>query len=555
MITAVEIENFKAFGERQRIELAPITLLFGPNSGGKSSIIHALHYAREIFERHNLDADKTIAGGDHVDLGGFENFIHRAQDGDYRDCPYGRSIRLRFELDVRDVQIPEVDPLLGSGLALAYDDRTNPFVEGADWIRKTETVALDIVIERSSQHSQVFVSEIRAEINGHPLCRIVCSLDSRSVAITEINKRHPSCNWHLSEEEDFWLDSLWHDLPDQLPQPTEPLESGLWPALLPLSGQADALPNLNDGLIPHNVDMKSVDGLADPDYGVAAVFVLNQWIVGPLRLLRHWLSGLRYVGPIRALPSRTYQAPRFPDDARWASGLAAWDVLTSAPSPLIDRVNAWLGAERLDTKMSILCKEFREITPDMLDALIKLDAETIESMSDRFDNDACNLWANANDIPVQRRIFLADERSGIHCQVQDVGVGLAQLVPVVVGALDHGTTMLIVEQPELHLHPRIQAEMGDLFLSEALSDGRTKQFILETHSEHLVLRLLRRIRETGEQTVPNDLRCGPDDVGVYYIDPCKDGSTIRRLRIDKEGEFIDRWPHGFFDERAEELFS
>ncbi len=71
MITAIEIENFKGIRDRVRVELKPLTLLFGPNSAGKSSIIHALLLGYEIFERHNLDPDRTVLGGDAVDLGGF----------------------------------------------------------------------------------------------------------------------------------------------------------------------------------------------------------------------------------------------------------------------------------------------------------------------------------------------------------------------------------------------------------------------------------------------------------------------------------------------------
>ena len=59
MITAIGIENFKAVGKRQRLELKPLTLLFGPNSAGKSTVIQAIAYAREVFDRHNLDADRT----------------------------------------------------------------------------------------------------------------------------------------------------------------------------------------------------------------------------------------------------------------------------------------------------------------------------------------------------------------------------------------------------------------------------------------------------------------------------------------------------------------
>lgn len=76
MITRIAIENFKAIRDRVSLDLKPITLLLGPNSSGKSSLLHALHYAREVFEHHNLDPDRVIAGGEFIDLGGFRNFVH-----------------------------------------------------------------------------------------------------------------------------------------------------------------------------------------------------------------------------------------------------------------------------------------------------------------------------------------------------------------------------------------------------------------------------------------------------------------------------------------------
>ncbi len=74
-LTRMEIANFKGIGSRQGIELRPITLLFGPNSVGKSTILQALHYLREILERGNVDPDFTIAGG-LLDLGGFATLVH-----------------------------------------------------------------------------------------------------------------------------------------------------------------------------------------------------------------------------------------------------------------------------------------------------------------------------------------------------------------------------------------------------------------------------------------------------------------------------------------------
>src|ERR1700739_2604898 len=99
MITAIEIENFKGVAERVRVALKPITLLFGPNSGGKSTVLHAIHYAREVLIRRNLDADRTETGGAFVALGGFACFVHKH---DRR-----RRVGLRFDLDLTDTVLPE----------------------------------------------------------------------------------------------------------------------------------------------------------------------------------------------------------------------------------------------------------------------------------------------------------------------------------------------------------------------------------------------------------------------------------------------------------------
>ena len=104
----IEIENFKGIGRRQAIELRPITLLFGPNSAGKSTILHALHYLREILERGNIDPDVTIAGG-MIDLGGFETLVHNHE--------LDRAVTLKVTINLSDEQ--GVDGLpLNAGLSI-----------------------------------------------------------------------------------------------------------------------------------------------------------------------------------------------------------------------------------------------------------------------------------------------------------------------------------------------------------------------------------------------------------------------------------------------------
>ena len=99
LITAIEIENFKGIGTPVRIDLRPITLLFGRNSAGKSTILQALCYAHEILSHRNVDAKKTDLGGDQVDLHGFRHFVHRHH--------LNRVVRLRFQLDLTNWRVPE----------------------------------------------------------------------------------------------------------------------------------------------------------------------------------------------------------------------------------------------------------------------------------------------------------------------------------------------------------------------------------------------------------------------------------------------------------------
>src|SRR5438477_12609383 len=107
-LSHIEIENFKGIGFRQTIGLRPITLLFGPNSAGKSTILQALHYLREILERKNIDPDLTIAGG-LIDLGGFATLVHNHE--------LDRPVRIKVALDLSEEQGAAALPL-NSGLRL-----------------------------------------------------------------------------------------------------------------------------------------------------------------------------------------------------------------------------------------------------------------------------------------------------------------------------------------------------------------------------------------------------------------------------------------------------
>ena len=157
--------------------------------------------------------------------------------------------------------------------------------------------------------------------------------------------------------------------------------------------------------------------------------------------------------------------------------------------------------------------------------------------------------------PPHREPELVTAKTRLRVQVSDVGVGISQVLPVVVATLDPDRPGITgIEQPELHLHPRIQVELGDLFAHRARDDG---VLLIETHSEHLLLRLMRRMRQTSDGALPNgasELR--PEDINVLFveIDPRDDQTLVREMPLNERGALVEAWPGGFFEEDLKEVF-
>jgi hypothetical protein len=144
------------------------------------------------------------------------------------------------------------------------------------------------------------------------------------------------------------------------------------------------------------------------------------------------------------------------------------------------------------------------------------------------------------------------DKVGRRMSFEDVGTGISCVIPVLV-AVHSGNGF--IQQPELHLHPALQSAMGDIFV-EAIKVDHAYHFV-ETHSEYILLRCLRRVRETtaGKHPVGSPLALMPKDLTVLYFEPQPDGTTrVKNIRVSTQGDFIDRWPRGFFEERSKELF-
>jgi predicted ATPase len=131
------------------------------------------------------------------------------------------------------------------------------------------------------------------------------------------------------------------------------------------------------------------------------------------------------------------------------------------------------------------------------------------------------------------------EQGGQDQDLTHVGVGVSQVLPILVMSLlaDSDTT-LIFEQPELHLHPKVQTRLADFFLSIVLTG---KQCLIETHSEYLINRL--RYRAASE----DDRNKVTDNLKLYFVEKESGLSNFREVKVNDYGAIVD-WPDGFFDQ-------
>lgn len=231
--------------------------------------------------------------------------------------------------------------------------------------------------------------------------------------------------------------------------------------------------------------------------------VINQSI----RMINRDLHNVDYIGAMRASPQRTYaftgeKRGRIGPSGENAANIFALDELRSGARKLniAKNVTSWLRKAGIASNLQM------------------------EPISDRH-----------YEIHVKHPI------TGESQNLADVGYGNSQIFPVLVGGynMEEGS-IFIVEEPEIHLHPRAQAELGDFFL-DLYRKG--VQSIVETHSEYLILRLQQYV---ASGNIPYD------QIRFYYVFPSENRKVVKQLRLDKIGKFRDEWPEGFFPERLEE---
>lgn len=545
MLTAIELENFKAFGERNRIELAPITLIFGENSAGKSSILQALNLLKQTRETRDKGAlllPRTDGGI--VELGGFQELVF--------DHDLKRNVSIRVDI-MADQQrgrprkaqlLPEQPDSIGFEVGFTRPSEADEVQLKALTLHSTAAsgkVAEFEPIELSNDELRRVARDAQQMLRSHRPIRASevraakCkSLTNDAQFWSEIFERTKRRSGKIAEE----LRQLQSD--EREPEQQRLLfteseeEQREWTAQVDeaitfyesdfsgedfvnrmLRAELETVVAL-DGFVPIPIRHRESGGLAELEtfrrFGPSRIRLreltldLMSYSVECGRKFDIALENIYPMGPFRRPPERWYIfTGTSPQDVGYRGDLLP-DLLFRRPE-IVDEANQWL--DKLEIGYHI----------------------KVQSVGDR-----------SRDL---FEVRLIDTRRGndVDVALSDVGFGISQILPFIVQALAGERQTITIEQPEVHIHPRLQADLGDL-LAATVQAPRGHRFIIETHSEHLVLRMQKLVRH-------GMLR--PNDVSILYVSRGENGSKARRLRLDDEGDFIDDWPGGFFPERLREL--
>lgn len=557
-INKITLENFRSFKGKHEIEFAPINLFFGANSVGKSSVFKALNNFNKLKEK-DIFIGESFAS---VSLTFGADILQESW---------------RKYSDSEEVGLLEVLEEKEWALDFFRNFQLNTktfFVKHGLKINKVESKKIHLDYKQYGINDTWFFEYYAGEypfdfnklrinldhpiFESHPFLKLKTSKESFEI----LN----ACFGRISGEQKGYATHLLETVIHEQAKDSFSRNRG---------SDLDSLINV----VHEYLEITSMDNYRR----IHKTLPVLVWVVRTILKSMPDLERLVHLGPLRKIPELVKNEPvkfewefeglteqeqtdNYTGDAAWKSIFSSYKFNTNeeidlalkneALIPLEKRVNAWL-LDWFNTPYEIQFHKKFSFTVDSDEKLQKLNAGKL-SLEDLSSESASVVFKNV--------------QNGSVSPAKDIGVGISQLTPVIVNAIE--SKSFSVEQPELHIHPRMQTVLGDLFVFEGLFgaaegagevtvttrdiEGQTQEhhfnrkkaqdesFILvETHSEHLILRLLKRLREGVLK---------PEDLAIYYFENDKGKAISNRICVDSDGEFTTPWPEGFFEERLEELF-
>ena len=461
MIKSLRLKNFKAFEDTGAIQFKPMTVLAGPNSGGKSSILQSL-----------LLLKQTLEGPPELDLNLEGRYM---QFSGFNELTFGKPPLSRCEVTFTF----ETETPMPQNVAPRYFPMSvRP--EDSEYVPLHGKVDLSFRYKRRDDRPSVVLNrfQISSELLGNKGPQIEGRLRNR--------------NYQVS-----------------------------------MSGEGLRLPDQHQGrriktvhgtyFIPHFLVFEEEQNERSHSHAS-----LDPIFGNLLSDLQHDIEdNLKYLGPLRERPRRGYLHSGNNMIEIGESGQYAAQIL-------------WLEKDKMISYLADLDGEPERVTlmAAVNDAFIKLGMlQTVDVKSEQ-------------SIMYQILFPIGEPNSRKAVTIADVGFGVSQILPILVlGLRSSSSSLLFFEQPEIHLHPKVQANLADFLLTLAKQD---RQMVIETHSDHFINRLRRRIAEDPT----DELR---EKVSILFVQPPHDGqgASIEPLQMDRFG-IIENWPPNFLPEAANE---
>ena len=625
MLKHLILENFKAFRERTVIDFAPITLIYGKNSSGKSSIIQSLLLLRQSQQNARAELDFV---GDLVDLGSSRHAYHgqkidRAIDNPMEITPIF-SVTTEQDSIQRNVSEPsphsETSALRGSGWRLhpkpgearlevtghpiytnntqaeqlvfphtaiaslsapfARRDASDVFGNAAEFLPNSRYFQSiyqsdkDLILSYFQGNLQAWIdifsspNNVRPNIDGtaERLPKSVIERELRLLRwLSPDNWTHSSLLLAARHRSDSLLGSTSRrSLPNRD-------QSFFFSLFLDQIRQSFEDPTIDSSTLSlRDVDIITSQSLPDPIPNSMLVSDVLEFSKGfLLDLLNDYTNDIS-VGTFFAEYAQLHSED-FPFHLR--RFVQANESFSNRPffTPYISSI-----IRAFDTTRDQV-DQFRYIGPARVQAprfraAVTTSDRMLDPQGSRVDHmlainevvkDKTDTWLQKFGVPYRldakiemqavqstdiTTVSLIHKTTGTQLGSSDVGYGISQILPIIVQICMLQNGALLIEQPELHLHPSMQSNIGSLFAETILSSSGA-QIIAETHSEHLVRRIQSLVGK-GRKNGGLD----PEDVSLICVDQTSSGdSYVIPIPLNHEGGFTVRWPGGFFTIEDEPL--
>jgi len=481
MIDSLSLKNFKGFHNLENLNIKPITVLCGPNSCGKTSLLQSILLLKQTLE--SQDPNQTLLlNGRLVHLGTFENIIFNKNSDN----------KIEFNFIFK----------------ISKDDQK--------YSSSSNRLMMKILLgELSTKETQV----------------------SHNINFKIILKPHKSQTRSKRYLKTIVVDQIYFKLETLLPEQKivpgsfiklELVDNNLykiqWENIINginLREDGQNKGEVNVKITFTNLFSMRIDNPENSEEKDVRIPDMNFLLYTINNLLQAVFSSYTYIGPLREEPSRRY----IYEDEIVEIGIkgenAAYIYSTEQNKDVVNHFFYDVKSNSFKQKKLI---SLANAVQEWLE-IMNIKGFRTETLSEII-----YLELNSSSAPKTR------------VNIADVGFGVSQIFPIILEGLRmpwRGT--LLLEQPEIHLHPSLQMQMADYFISLALSG---KKVIVETHSDHIINRLVRRIVESET----NQLK---DLIGIYFISNTDNGSTYEEINIDDERGVVN-WPQGFFDQVASE---